>query len=94
MDQYIHRQNLALLRKRLAETQDEKQRAIVWSYWQRKRRRARLCDGMRGVEYGHFTFVSITAALFGFGSADEGEALLLFRKRRRFDFFAAWLEVL
>ena len=29
MDRYIHRQNLALLRKRLAETQDEKQRAII-----------------------------------------------------------------
>jgi hypothetical protein len=29
MDTYIHQQNLALLKRRLAETQDEKQRAII-----------------------------------------------------------------
>ena len=29
LDNYIHRENLVLLRKRLAETQDEKQRAII-----------------------------------------------------------------
>ena len=29
MDMYVHRQNLALLKRRLAETQDEKQRAVI-----------------------------------------------------------------
>src|SRR5882724_6993802 len=29
MDMYIHRQNLALLRTRLAESQDEQQRAVI-----------------------------------------------------------------
>jgi hypothetical protein len=29
MEKFIHRENLALLRKRLAETQDEKQRAVI-----------------------------------------------------------------
>jgi hypothetical protein len=29
MDMYIRRQNLALLKRRLAETQDEKQRAVI-----------------------------------------------------------------
>ena len=29
VERYIHRQNLALLRKRLAEAQDENQRAVI-----------------------------------------------------------------
>ena len=29
MERYIHNQNLALLRKRLAEAQDENQRAVI-----------------------------------------------------------------
>ena len=29
MDNYIHRENLALLRKRLAETQDEAMRRVI-----------------------------------------------------------------